>query len=348
MTTSNSPDNYWMDIERTALWVKNFAKSQDWKEAEEYAKIFKENEITAKLLPDLDKASLTELGIKDGSRQSVLLNTISRLYWPDPYRLLHSHGLPRRSGYDSIHNFNSPSHLGNISANAYFPNSSVSCSTSGIDSDQMGTQPRFSPITTRSFGTDVSSIEAQSCPTFATAEMAERPSRFGCLTLTLREDQTTHNENTIRQRFAQFNLNIEQLKKEGSTSRYLLSFASTGVAAKALIKAKDLDYELESKWHHRPSPNNPVQYVNISGKFLTIREGKSFSGEQVGLLEPDAIVTINRLKNQRARITHVVNGKDVNIGWVSLSKDGYPLLKQLWALKSIAGPAIPKYKKIFC
>jgi len=322
-----------MGVERTALWVETLGKSEDWKEAEEYAKNFKENAITGRLLQNLNEEDLAELGINDERHKAVLLTTISFLYSPDPYSILYSSGWQRRSGYNGHTNsyYQSPSQQGTSSVGTSYPNSRMLCQTSGIDSDEMGTlSRRNSTEATQSYMTDVSSTQAQSHVSFTEIKMAKKASLLKSLTLVLREDQMSHDENTIIEQFASYDLKVEHLKKEGLTNRYSVLFPSTEMAAKALEKAWDLGFKLTRKSYNRPSPSNHVDYVNISGKFLIIREGKSFSQQKMGVLEPKARVTINQVKGRRARITHVVNGERVNRGWVSISNaEGIRLLEQL-------------------
>jgi len=277
--------------------------------------------MTGKLLQDLNDEGLDDLGIKDEKHKLVLLTTISFLYAPGQHGVLHSTCQQRISRYNGNNNSHhqSPSQLGTSSESTCHRNSSVLCQTSEIDSDHMGTRPRRSSIETiHGFCTDMSSSAAQSHFSFAETKMAKKPNGLGSLTLVLREDQMSLDENTIREQFANFDLKIQHLKKEGSTNRYSLLFQSNEIAAEALERAKDLGYKLTRRWYNRPGPNNPVEYVNISGEFLIIRKGKALSGEEVGLLEPNERITVNQAKGRRVRITHVVNGKQVNRGWVSL------------------------------
>jgi len=239
-----------MGVEPTALWVYTLGKFEDWKEAEEYAKNFKENAVTGRLLQNLTEEDLAELGIEDERHKSVMLTTISFLYSPDPYSVLYSPGQQCRSGYNGHNNchYQSPSQPGTSSERTSYPNSRMLCQTSGIDSDEMGTLSRRNSIeTTQSYMTDVSSSQAQSHVSFTEKKMAKKASLLKSLTLELREDQMSHDENNIIEQFAKYDLRIEHLKKEVLTNRYSVLFPSTEMAAKALEKAQDLGFKLTRK-----------------------------------------------------------------------------------------------------
>jgi len=320
-----------MDVEQTAQWLKNFSESEHWQEAEEYSRNFRENAMTGILLQDLTDEDLEELGIKDEMHKEVLLNTISFLYSKDPYSILHSTCQQPVSRCNGINN--SPcetSTFGTCSGSTYHRTSGVLCHTSEVDSDQIVTQPRRRSIETiQGSCTDVTSTQAHSLLSSSETKLVEKRQGLGRLTLVLREDQMLHDENTIREQFANSDMKIQHVKKEGSTNRYSLLFESNEIAAEALSKAKDLGYKLTRRWHNRPGPKNHVDYVNTSGEKLIMRAGKAFSGEVVGLVEPNERITVNQMKGRRVRIIHVVNGKTVVRGWVSMiSKERKQFLEE--------------------
>jgi len=134
----------------------------------------------------------------------------------------------------------------------------------------------------------------------------------------------SQNEDTIAARFEKFNLPLRSI--EESHGNYILVFKTPKMTWEAYYKADYIDYELEKKWPDTPSPEKPIEYENVSLGPLTIREGKAFTQQYVGELEPNARVYINKIKGRRARIVDWKvfreDGQEkagwVTRGWVSV------------------------------
>lgn len=146
----------------------------------------------------------------------------------------------------------------------------------------------------------------------------------------------SQDEDTIATRFAEFSLPLKSI--EGSNGRYIIVFMSPEKTWEAYYKADDIDYKLEKKWPDTPTPENPIEYENVSPCPLTIRKGKAFSQQRCGELEPNVRVTINKVKGRRARIVEwkvfIEDGQEkegwVTRGWVSvLNAEGATLLRQV-------------------
>jgi len=157
---------------------------------------------------------------------------------------------------------------------------------------------------------------------------SSRRARYRKLIVTLRPDQMGQDDIAIRRRFEQFSFFVDSVEKWGeSDSSYLVVFRNREKARDAFEKAEDLDYVLKRKWLD-PNPRRPIKYISM--RELLIRKGEAFSGEVVGKLAANKIVTVNQLKGRRARIIEVVDGEVNIIGWVSLTtKEGDLLLEQV-------------------
>jgi len=70
-----------MNVDDTARWIRNVAKSKRWAEADVYAQSFKNNNITGYLLDKLETGSLkSELGIKKYGHRLEIMAAINELY----------------------------------------------------------------------------------------------------------------------------------------------------------------------------------------------------------------------------------------------------------------------------
>jgi len=70
-----------MDVERTAIWIWTLGVFKGWKEAETYAKNFRESDISGKALQELTSQMLeSDLGVTDETHQRELLSIIRSLY----------------------------------------------------------------------------------------------------------------------------------------------------------------------------------------------------------------------------------------------------------------------------
>jgi len=132
----------------------------------------------------------------------------------------------------------------------------------------------------------------------------------------------------IGERLRDLNLILDKIEKEEEGGVYSLVFPNSDMARDAFDHAEDLGYEFQRVWPERPKPTRPIKYISL--KKLKIRDGKSLKGEVVGSLPAHEIVTVNQIKNRRARLINVINGKVTITGWVSLStNNGETLLAQV-------------------
>jgi len=70
-----------MNEEQTGNWVRTYGMSKGWKEADTYAKSFRDNSITGNSLEDLNSKLLEEqLGMSDSGHRMELLSTIRSLF----------------------------------------------------------------------------------------------------------------------------------------------------------------------------------------------------------------------------------------------------------------------------
>jgi len=87
-----------------------------------------------------------------------------------------------------------------------------------------------------------------------------------------------------------------------------------------LDKAEDIGIELQPYWGQRPCPSCPRKFKVL--KAIKIREKRSITSREIGNLNKDDVVYIDKIKKLGARLKRT--------GWVSLSSDrGVPLLEQI-------------------
>jgi len=133
----------------------------------------------------------------------------------------------------------------------------------------------------------------------------------------------------IRSRFEEMKFYVKVQPAEKNAQTYIITFKDSTEATNALLQANEIGYPLCKKWPTRPSPNRPIQYKSLTE--LIIREGKAFSGNEVGILRKGEIVTVNQVKGRRARLVKPnEDGELVTWGWVSLhNQSGDTLLIQV-------------------
>jgi len=164
-------------------------------------------------------------------------------------------------------------------------------------------------------------------------QKAKRKAGYKSLTLTLQPRQMVQDEVAIRQRLSDFNFTVDKIMKdEGADASYILVFQNCELADNVFRNAAKLDYKLRIRWPNRPSPGKPIKYISL--KEQQIREGKSLNGEVLGILPAYKIVTVNQIKGRRARFMNVIDGREKNIGWVSVhNSDGETLLMRVCEYK---------------
>lgn len=384
-----------MNVEQTGNWVSTLGRYLGWKEAEAYARKFRENGVTGISLSMLTPELLDiDLGVTNESHRMELFRNIQLLYPQNPTRVADSSSVlysmnttptqafespvnnvsPPRAGYDCISILNclvppvySDRSLSDTESESGYSHCNIStCSTDGGGPVYMDCTPTcdpgymadasesVTPDRKRSYaevlvgpskdGLSMPGMKFRKSECVKNTEnkddvvMSEkqeetnrssRRARYRKLIVTLRPDQMSQDDIAIRRRFAQFNFLVDSVDKLGnSDSSYLVVFLNGEKARDAFERAGDLGYELTRKWPDRPNPRRPIKYISM--RELLIREGKAFSGEVVGKLAANEIVTVNQVKGRRARMIKVVDGEVKNIGWVSLTtNEGDPLLVQV-------------------
>jgi len=183
-----------MDVEQTGNWISTLAWYKGWKEAETYARKFRENSITGKSLQDLDSEMLKgNLGMTDGNHRVELLNTIQQLYQKCPTHhtssvcsvplslnttanvtfgcqseVLNNYSLPS-AGYDCITILNdylvppgsTQTHLESDSESGCSRCNFSTCSTDGVGPVQMDLTPAFDSSYSKPTGAEVSPYPEQ-------------------------------------------------------------------------------------------------------------------------------------------------------------------------------------------
>lgn len=335
-----------MGTEQIARWVETLCKYLGWNEAEKYADKFRNNDVTGKVLGLLKDKHLETLGMSNENHRCLLLSKIRDLYPVNSYNtsMFESSCGSASNGWQISSGINN--------ATKFSGSGSTNHSDSSLSSSKPAVQ--FLPNdTTHSYCADGSSTQGRSCssptgtPVSETSSSSRTP-RFRKLILKLREDQMSQDENTIATRFAELNLPLKSIER--SNGRYIIAFVSPEMTWEAYYNADYIDYKLEKKWPDTPSPQKPIEYENVSPCPLTIRKGKAFSQQRCGALEPNARVTINKVKGRRARIVEwkvVFEDQQVKEGWVTrgwvsvLTAKGSTLLRQVAELAEFGGNCKP-------
>jgi len=161
---------------------------------------------------------------------------------------------------------------------------------------------------------------------------ARRQLRCNKLQITLTNEEFSRDVfqmDRIRARFEKMNFDVKIKLAEKKPQTYVLTFKDCTEATNALLQADKIGYTLSKKWPVRPSPKRPILYQSLAE--LIIREGKAFSGNEVGVLPKGETVTVNQVKGRRARLVKQnQDGELVTWGWVSVhNSNGLTLLTQL-------------------
>jgi len=296
-----------MTVYETCMWIWTLGHSRGWQDAELYAKIFANNEISGSTLPELSLSILEEhLGIQNPNHRRAIRGEIDKLF---PKTIKNHWRVPAGMDYgDERHQ------------------SVISMDESRATNHSMDTG-------SASLDTTVDSVFGSVC-SLEDGKITSSAFRRRCLILTLRPDQkfpVGAEADNLKTIFAKFNYNVE-VKRGVKPNSYILIFDDEMMALKANAQSDDLGYKLVKCREKRPSSSNPVMFKTLYP--LKVRGGKSFKHRVITTLKKDAIVKVNQRKGCRARITHFRDEESCEWvplkGWVSLhSETGIKLLIRL-------------------
>jgi len=323
-----------MSVEQTANWIKHLALGFGWHEAEHYARQFQSRNISGEFLQHLTDERLIWLLITNYHHRALILWHIRQIFSPPTMIPLDGNvGSPVQ---EMSRNMTASSDMGLHTGRANFEK--ISCESpdppAQRDEDSTDTLYRHCGTSSKGSSKSLSSMEiSESEISYETNKKCVATSLWARSLFLKRisfDDQLTENEQIVlfHSRFKKYGFKIENISPAFERSgEFVVKFESIMKAQEALLKAKDIGYDLKPRRVKRPSPKCPCRFKVLSK--LTVREGRALDTEFVTEKFRNDVVFVNKVRGRRARL--VDNRKrNETVGWASLcTKFGKPLLEQL-------------------
>jgi len=296
-----------MTLIETSMWIWTLGYSSGWPEAEQYSKIFRENDINGSMLPSLSLHILQNgLGIRNPNHCMTIKSAIDLLFPNTKKREI-------KAPFEIERGVDSKDKRESLSSPTLTNSSSVGVICESVFSTTFTSSSGDSSMNSRTLQFEKNTV-----------------SRSRCLILTLRRDQRSlvRKSQQLKNRFAEFDYTVEILPHRFKPDSYIVIFDDEEIALRAIAHSKVIGYNLAEYHDGRPSPNNLHRFKTLIK--LKVRAGMSLRDRKIGVLKKNEIVTMNEVQGRRARVTYIQDKETMTSGWVSLySGTGTPFLERL-------------------